>query len=156
MTAMIGSPSVREADTGRGIACALGFKPKDGAALYKYCFWGDLKALGVSKNNPGKVVCMGQDPIQQMTPGGLPVKSFNGFKAYPVITLRNNGKEMSISIGPFHSHPIPLSKLLDVSQKEYPGRLAWCHYVADEWAPKNDPELLRQKDAITKLLASMS
>ena len=155
MTVIMGKANALEKTASNMTACALEIPGHDEVTQYKYCFWGSLNQLGISNDQKKLVVCLGNEPVDQLTKDGMPIRSFNGFKAYTIEEMDTNFiDELMITIGVFRNHPIPLSKLLDVTEKELPGRLSWCHYVADEWMPnEKDQNLINQKEAIRKLIA---
>ena len=64
-------------------------------------------------------------------------------------------RETIINIGHFSANPIPVSQIYskDMSPEQKKKILLWMTYVADEWEPQKNPELLKQKEAIKRQLA---
>lgn len=85
----------------------------------------------------------------RLTKNGAPIQVYN-LNTHCIIK-----RETIINIGHFSASPTPVSQIYskDMSPEQKKKILLWMAYVADEWEPHNNPELLKQKEAIKKQLA---
>lgn len=76
-------------------------------------------------------------------------------KSYDLISHCIVKRETIINIGHFSANPMPVSQIYNknMSPEQKKKILLWMAYVADEWEPQQNPNLLKQKEAIKRQLA---
>ena len=141
----------------------LGFRAENPGLEIKwqaFVFEKTAEEANLQKGN--LVLVTGKSPEERLSPKGTSIMTYLGeglakIEENPVKEKVSEQDDITITLGVYGNHPVKLSKILAVPNKDKPRVMAWLHYVADEWQPQaNMPELKAQKDAIIKMLASIT